>query len=115
MPVVSKLAEAPQANTLLIGIAPPGGKIPTAWRPVVLEAIERGMDVVSGLHDFLVDDDEFAAAAQRSGVKLIDVRRNKKKRLLAGKGCATTASGSTPWATTAASARWSPRSRSATN
>ena len=48
---------------------------------MVLEAIGRGMDVVSGLHDFLADDDEFADAAQRCGVQLIDVRRNKEKEI----------------------------------
>jgi uncharacterized NAD-dependent epimerase/dehydratase family protein len=76
LPIVASLAEAPTANALLIGIAPPGGKIPSAWRPIVLEAIRRGLDVVSGLHDLLCDDPELAAAAQRSHVRLIDVRQN---------------------------------------
>ena len=50
IPFVSNLDEAAEANTLLIGIAPPGGQIPEAWRVVILGAIERGMDVISGLH-----------------------------------------------------------------
>ena len=75
IPVVASLAEAPEANTLVIGIAPPGGKIPAPWRPIVLEAIARGLDVVSGLHDFLSDDPEFSAAAERHGVRLVDLRR----------------------------------------
>ena len=53
IPVVAKLADAPGANTLLIGIAPSGGKLPAAWRAILLEAIDRGMNLVSGLHDFL--------------------------------------------------------------
>ena len=65
--MVASLAEAPAANALLIGIAPPGGKIPPPWRAIVLEAITRGLNVVSGLHDFLKDDPEFAAAARQSG------------------------------------------------
>ena len=81
IPVVGTLEEASGANTLLIGIAPPGGKVPGAWRPVILEAILRGMDVVSGLHDFLSEDHEFAEAAAQRGVKLIDVRRNKEKEI----------------------------------
>lgn len=76
IPVVGSVAEAPGANTLLIGIAPPGGKIPAPWRPIVLEAIARAYDVVSGMHDFLCDDPEFAAAARQSGSRLIDVRKN---------------------------------------
>jgi uncharacterized NAD-dependent epimerase/dehydratase family protein len=75
-PFISQLAEADGANTLLIGIAPPGGRIPDAWRQVVLEAIDRGMEIVSGLHDFLSDDAEFVRAAEAAGVQLVDVRKN---------------------------------------
>lgn len=75
-PVVGALADAPQATALLIGIAPPGGKIPGPWRPLVLEAIERGLDIISGLHDFLCEDPQFVAAAERRGVRLVDVRKN---------------------------------------
>jgi len=76
IPVVAGLADAPDVNTLLIGIAPPGGKIPPSWRPIVLEAIARRLDIVSGLHDFLCDDAEFAEAARSSGSRLLDVRKN---------------------------------------
>jgi uncharacterized NAD-dependent epimerase/dehydratase family protein len=76
IPVVGDLDSAPDANALLIGIAPPGGKIPPHWRSIILTAIARGMDVVSGLHEFLADDREFADAASKSGARLIDVRRN---------------------------------------
>ena len=44
IPAVAALADAPAANTLLLGIAPPGGKIPANWRPIVLEAIARRND-----------------------------------------------------------------------
>ena len=79
IPVIDRLDTVPQAKSLLIGIAPPGGKIPQAWRPIVLDAISRGMTVYSGLHDFLVDDVEFVAAANASGAKLVDVRRNQER------------------------------------
>ncbi len=79
LPVISRLSEAPAANTLLLGIAPPGGKIPSSWRAVILEAIARGMDVVAGLHDFLTEDGEFVTAAQKHGVTLTDVRKNDEK------------------------------------
>lgn len=78
-PVVRSLSDVPQADALYIGIAPPGGKLPEAWRPVILEAIRRGIDVASGLHDFLTDDDEYTQAARSSGSRLIDVRRNRFK------------------------------------
>lgn len=86
-PIVAKLDDAPNANTLLLGIAPPGGKIPPAWRAIILDAIaRRKMDVISGLHDFVGDDPEFSAAAKKSGVQLIDVRKNNEKTIARRKG-----------------------------
>lgn len=76
IPVVASLADAPGANTLLLGIAPPGGKIPPHWYEIVLEAIRRRMDVVSGLHEFLNDIPAFVQAARQHGVRLVDVRSN---------------------------------------
>ncbi|MEO6577556.1 MAG: DUF1611 domain-containing protein, partial [Candidatus Limnocylindria bacterium] len=77
IPIVATLGEALRLapTALLIGIAPAGGRIPGPWRRTILEAIEVGLDVVSGLHDFVSDDPEFAAAAARKGVDLIDHRR----------------------------------------
>ncbi len=86
IPVVASLADAPAANTLLLGIAPPGGKIPTHWRRIVLEAIARGMTVVSGLHEFLADDPEFAQAATRHGAVLVDLRRNDERDVCQRRG-----------------------------
>ncbi len=79
VPVVATLAEAADANTLLLGIAPPGGKVPQPWRAVILEAINRGMNVLSGLHEFVSDDAEFAATAQSRGVTITDVRKNAER------------------------------------
>src|SRR5262245_40591690 len=82
VPIVSQLDDVPEANTLLLGIAPPGGKIPPPWRKVILDAISRRkMDVISGLHDFLGDDPEFSAAARASGATLVDVRKNTEKTI----------------------------------
>lgn len=78
VPVIGSLDDAADANVLMIGIAPPGGKIPAAWRVIILDAISRKMDIVSGLHDFLEHDSEFSAAAAQHGVKLVDVRKNEE-------------------------------------
>jgi uncharacterized NAD-dependent epimerase/dehydratase family protein len=72
------VGEAPGADTLLIGIAPPGGRIPAAWRPIVLDAISRGMNIVSGLHDYLSSDETFVDAARTTGVQLVDVRKSNQ-------------------------------------
>ena len=78
IPVIGSLAECPTVDALFIGIAPAGGKLPEAWQPLLLQAIESGIDVVSGLHDFLVNNTAFCHAAERSGARLIDVRRNNQ-------------------------------------
>jgi len=86
-PIVGSLDDAPSANTLLLGIAPPGGKIPPPWRKVIVDAIaRRKMDVVSGLHDFLCNDPEFSAAAKTAGVTLVDVRKNTEKNIARRQG-----------------------------
>ena len=38
------------------------------------------MDIVNGLHEFLNDDPEFAAAAAAHGVTILDVRRPRDKK-----------------------------------
>ena len=76
IPVVGRLADAAEADTLLIGIAPTGGKLPDQWRPLMREALERGMNIVSGLHDFLSDDPELADLAAQKGATIHDVRKN---------------------------------------
>ena len=77
VPVVADVeaAMAYGPTTLLVGVAPAGGKLPSAFRRSILQAIERGLDVESGLHEFLADDAEIAAAAGRAGVELRDLRR----------------------------------------
>ena len=79
IPCVGTLAEAAGANTLVVGIAPPGGKIPPHWRPMILEAIRHKMTVVSGLHDLLRNDPEFCRAAAEHGVELVDLRDNDER------------------------------------
>lgn len=77
IPIVADLTDAlsHRPDTLLIGIAPQGGRIPPDWRRTILSAIDAGLDVVSGLHEFIGDDPEFATAALTRGVELVDHRK----------------------------------------
>jgi uncharacterized NAD-dependent epimerase/dehydratase family protein len=76
VPIVATLAEAVDrgAQTMLIGIAPTGGKLDPSLRSLVLEAIDRGLNIEAGLHTILADDPEFGAASERHGVELRDLR-----------------------------------------
>src|SRR5512143_75363 len=69
------LARPDPPDALLIGIAPTGGRLPDAWRSTILAAIDAGLDVLSGLHMFVGDDPEFAAAAEARGTRIVDYRR----------------------------------------
>jgi uncharacterized NAD-dependent epimerase/dehydratase family protein len=84
-PVVATLAEALalEPSALLIGTAPQGGKIPPGWRSVISDAIVHGLDIVSGLHEFVSDDPEFASLAATHGVELIDHRRPPERHEVA--------------------------------
>ncbi len=62
-------------NTLLIGIAPTGGRLPESWRKTILEAIDNKLDIISGLHTFMSDDEEFVRRAKANNVNLTDLRR----------------------------------------
>ena len=94
IPVVADIASAAAlgADGLLIGIAPQGGDLPAAWRPLVRDALGRGWDVLSGLHRFLADDPELAALARERGGSLLDVRRSPERRpIAAGRAAAVDA------------------------
>lgn len=62
------------AKTLVIGVANRGGVISDAWKAVLVEALEMGYDIASGLHNLLRDEDELQRAAKVHGRTLHDVR-----------------------------------------
>ena len=55
VPIVETLNDAIKLNAevLILGIAPSGGKVPPKWFPVIEKAISKGLCVVNGLHDLL--------------------------------------------------------------
>jgi uncharacterized NAD-dependent epimerase/dehydratase family protein len=77
IPVVASLEDGLRRSptALLIGIAPQGGQLPEAWRPVIRGALEAGLDVWSGLHFFVGDDPELARLAAAHGATIHDLRK----------------------------------------
>ena len=83
IPIVASLKEATvrlAAQTLIVGVATFGGYIPQEYRPILREAIEVGLSIVAGLHEYLSEDPEFATLAEAHGVRLFDVRKPKPIR-----------------------------------
>ncbi len=70
------LAEAVRlgAKTFVIGVTNSGGVLNPKWHPYILSAINYGLDIASGTHDRLSDVPEFVEAANRTGVRLLDLR-----------------------------------------
>ncbi len=67
-------------DTFIYGMAPSTGRLSTAHRGVVLGAIERGMNIVSGLHEYLSDDAEIVRAATLKQVTIRDIRKPKPSK-----------------------------------
>ena len=61
---------------LVVGVATVGGRLPGGFRPMIAEALRRGLHVDSGLHEFISEDPEFAEIAERSGSRIRDVRKS---------------------------------------
>ena len=85
IPVCSDLAEAVALaghvpDVFIFGIAPASGMLSVHERGVVIEAMSLGMDIVSGLHEFLGDDPVFIAAQAKHKVEIRDVRRPRDKK-----------------------------------
>ena len=71
----SALDYAPEAEALVIGVAPAGGELPESWVADIKYAMREGCDVISGLHMFLGDHEEWSEFASECGVELFDVRK----------------------------------------
>lgn len=90
IPIVTDLASAlraaedsgAEATHFVIGLATDGGTLPPSCRTAVEAALEVGLNVDSGLHEFLGEDPELAALAFANGVKIRDVRQPPPRRKL---------------------------------
>ena len=80
IPVVADLATAlaldgPPITHFVVGIATDGGRLPADARGDVIAALDAGLHVVSGLHDFLYKDEALMAIAKSNNCRVRDVRR----------------------------------------
>ncbi|MBL4906178.1 MAG: DUF1611 domain-containing protein [Sneathiella sp.] len=73
------------AKTMVIGIVNSGGYLPSHWTSKIIDAMEAGLDIASGLHIRLSDIPEIKEAAARTGRKLFDVR-HPDQEISVGKG-----------------------------
>ena len=77
IPIVATVEDALryEPTVAVVGVATQGGRFPPAWRDLLKAAIAAGLDVESGLHEFISDDPELVALAHTHGVELRDLRK----------------------------------------
>lgn len=78
-------AAAKGAKTMIVGVVNAGGVLPDHWVEVIVQAIEAGFDIASGLHTRLGSKPAIAEAAARHGRQLFDVRHTDRT-FATGKG-----------------------------
>ena len=84
---LDKALASTQSNTLIIGAVSEGGVLPEGYDKAVTWALSHGLDVVSGLHQFLSDDPNFMKLAKENSCAVTDVRKifRDQKRFYTGK------------------------------
>lgn len=68
------------ASHFVVGLAPDGGRLDAAHRDTVMAAMKAGLQIDSGLHDFISEDAEFSASAAEHGVRIRDVRKPPSRK-----------------------------------
>ncbi len=68
------------AASVVIGVAPAGGRLDPAWIAPLTAALQAGLDIISGMHARLEDEPAIASAAAQFGRALINVRHMKAPR-----------------------------------
>jgi uncharacterized NAD-dependent epimerase/dehydratase family protein len=92
IPIVASVADAAafRPQLAVVGVAPRGGRLDARLRRHVMDCVTSGIDIVSGLHDFLDEDSAIAEAAASAGARLWDVRRVPSAQVVgSGDGCTT--------------------------
>ena len=64
-----------EPTVAVVGVATQGGRFPPAWRELLKHCIRAGLDVESGLHEFVSEDPELSSLARQHGVELRDLRK----------------------------------------
>lgn len=72
---IIKLGDEKKPGSLVVGLAPDGGRLPENAKKVIEHAITMGLNIDSGLHDFLYKDENIMTLAEKHGSRIRDVRR----------------------------------------
>lgn len=76
--IKESVANSPNLKYCIIGVATKGGVIPDSMRVELREALNNGLCLVNGLHEYISDVPELAELARQKGLEIIDIRKPKK-------------------------------------
>ncbi len=62
-------------KSLIMGLAPDGGRLPAAAKATIIKALKMGWNVDSGLHDFLTNDRTLIKLAEKNNCTIRDIRK----------------------------------------
>lgn len=83
IPIFGSIDEAKKSNNdadvLLLGIAPAGGRLPPDWLSDIKKAINYKLNIVNGLHEFLSNNVEITNLSKEKNVFIWDVRKTNHK------------------------------------
>jgi uncharacterized NAD-dependent epimerase/dehydratase family protein len=84
IPIFSSLTESLEKlqpiDYLIVGVATVGGVLPSDMLEIIKTAIQKGVSIVNGLHEYLTEKPEIVALAEQHNVQLIDVRKPKSRK-----------------------------------
>ena len=75
---IERLEDLPEY--FIYGVAPLEAFLREEQREIVFKAIEKGIDIVNGLHEFFTEDEEFIRKAEEYDVKIYDIRKPPAKK-----------------------------------
>ncbi len=79
IPIFENLNEAlnsvSEVSYFVVGLAPDGGRLPQEGKSAIAQALENGLNIDSGLHDFLNKDETLVSLARKNNCQLRDIRR----------------------------------------
>ncbi len=81
LPIFATVEEslAGRPEYCIVGVATTGGVFPDRMLADIKVAIESGLSIINGLHDYLSDRADMVELAQKRQVKLVDIRRPKSR------------------------------------
>ena len=75
---IEKLENLPEY--FIYGVAPFEAFLTKEQKQIIYNAVEKGINIVNGLHEFLTDDKEFMQKADEHGAIIYDIRKPLKKK-----------------------------------